>query len=466
MSSTSASFSGEFYTPQELVLPSSGKAGKTGKTGKASPKISPKSGKVGKASPKMSPKSGKAGKSPKTSPTPVVPECVPFVKAEGKVWRSPAEIREHLVCVQDRRRDNQYYHVRKLQHNNNAYDHFGDEEKMQTCLGAYNRSTGNAVVLSDLADCELAKVASANPDYAYMLQYLQKLNDTGLASDTVLDFLQSLIEYTNIRMASLKEILNGAFTIIRGDGGHFYHTFRQSEDAIECSEWVCGIAETSHDSMTPQYRLGNKSMLGPDVLSDEANAQVSTIFDLLVGQSVLPGDLAGSTWFQFEYARLTGEDMTRALWNRVGEHLIAFVKYKWTGRNQGIFGGSKYAEYNQPLILDLCTHAGKMRSCVSAELRRKKQRDPFEVTEEYWGRYPQGLFTVLVSIKNLVRSQIFQGWRPSTYHTFTIRASLRDILESAGPRKFCSKQVKKGVKTYTIPMFLNEFFTHMMTHCV
>lgn len=461
-----------FYTPQSHL---SGKVSpkispKSGRSGKVSPK-SGRSGKSGKISPKMSPKSGKAGKakmSPKISPTRA--SCVPFVKGTG-AWRTVDEIREHIICVPDRKRDNQFYNIRNLkQHRKNAYDHFGSDMEVQTCLDRYNADLGTEVTIDEIANCQITNVVNVNPDYAHMLQYLQGLNDTGLVSDTVLDFLQSLVEYTNVSMTALKEILNGAFTIIRGDGGHFYNMFKASADAMACSEWVCGIAETSHDSLDNQYRLGQRSLVGPELLKDREAAPVSHIFDLLVGTSVLPGDLFGSTWFQFEYARLTGESMVRGLWNRVVEHAISFVKYKSTGRNQGVFGGSKYAEYNKPLILDLCIHNGKIRSCVSAELRRKKQHDPFDVTEAYWEQFPSEIFATFVVIKNMVRNVIFQGWRASTYHTFAIKTSLRDVLMNASPataKKFCAHQAKKREgKVYTIPTFLHDFFEHITKKCL
>lgn len=456
---SSSSRTPTFYTPISHIVPR--------------PSPTPKS-----VTPKSAPKSTRKSVTPKSEKTSLRRSprlssrlnCAPFVKGDGG-WRTADEIREHLICIPDRRKDNQFYHIRNLkQQRKNAYDHFGTDREVQACLDAYNAERDTDVKIDDIANCKITDLVNVNPDYANMLQYLQALNDTGVVSETVLDFLQSLVEYTNVTMTALKEIINGAFTIIRGDSGYFYNQFKDSGDAMKCSEWVCGIAETSHDSLDNQYRLGQRSLVGPELLRDREAAPVSHIFDLLVGTSVLPGDLSGSTWFQFEYARLTGETMIRGLWNRVAEHLKSFVQYKWTGRNQGVFGGSKYAEYNTPLLLDLCVHNGKIRSCASAELRRKKQRDPFEVTDAYWSQFPPQLFTILITVKNMVRNEVFVGWRPSTYHTFTLRTSLRDVLSNASPvraKKFCLNHAKKrGVKAYTIPTFLNEFFEHITTKCL
>lgn len=452
---------------------------RSSKSAKGSPKRSPKGSPKGSSkSAKVSPKSAK---SPKTSKSKVSPTmrtigsvgkvCAPFLKGTGD-WRNLDEIREHVSCVPDRKHVNQFYHRRAKRGKlakTAAFDHFGNEQDMSGCLTIYNDATGQSVTLDQIADCHLENISVVNPGYGEMLKYLQALQDTGLVSDTILEFLGELVEYTNVTAESLREILNGAFTVIRGDNGFFYRSFKQTEDAMTCSEWVCGIAETSHDSMDPQYRLGQRSMVGPELLIDRERAPTSHIFDLLVGTSVLPGDLYRCTWFQFEYARLTGQTMLGGLWNRVVEHLVAFVKYKSTGRNQGVFGGSVHAEYNKPLILDLCGmdwNLNSPKACVSPEIRLKTA-DPFKITESYWSTVPDNYFKGLVALKNLVRNVVYSGlWHPATYHTATITTNLRQVLKELMNRRLCVTTAKKeSDRDFTIPEMIHAIFEHVTKNC-
>lgn len=437
----------KFYTPPSILPQSSPR--------RSTPKSS--SSLKNRSTPKSSSRRRrKSSKSPSS--------CDPFKKGDGR-WRTVPEIREHLVCVPDRRKTNQYFHVSKRDKKNNAYEYFGLEKDMNRCVNIYNEMTDQSVTLEALADCDITKIANANPDYALMLQYLQNLYETGVVSTTVLQFLQNLVEYTNLTMPCLQEIINGAFTIIRGDTGYFYEIYKTSQDATQCSEWLCGIAETSHDSIENQYRLGQRSMVGTQLIEDRENAPISHIFDLLVGTSVLPGDLHGSTWFQFEYARLTGDTLFRALQNRLFEHLISFVKYKASGKNQGVFGGSPYAEYNRPLILDLCKSGNTIKSCASSSLRRKT-KNPLDVTEEYWDQFPKNYFKVLVMLKNLVRNVIFTGWTPAMYHATIKITSLRNELKELTDYKLCANQARNKIEYYTISSMLHDLFEHVTTKCI
>jgi len=92
-------------------------------------------------------------------------------------------------------------------------------------------------------------------------------------------------------------------------------------------------------------------------------------FDILMGVRATPSkDYAGHSWIQLEYARLFGENRKERITN-FAKHSLAWLRYKFSGENQGPFGSSFYTETGIPYLLKM----GKdVRSSSDENEKRKK----------------------------------------------------------------------------------------------
>ena len=210
-------------------------------------------------------------------------------------------------------------------------------------------------------------------------------------SDTTLEFLMDLIDYTNIDVETFKHIMNGAFVIIKGDNSEFYRKYKQIKISERCITREVLLPGSSHDSTKQQFRLGTDSVC-MFRLDDIKNVLHSDYYDILIGTSVIP-KLTDYTFFQFEYARLkessTGLLRNSAFYNKFILHARSYLEYSRYGENVGPFGRSPYAEYssNSPLILTMYTD--KFNFKVSPKIipiLNERYVRPIDYTSLYWSK--------------------------------------------------------------------------------
>ena len=187
-------------------------------------------------------------------------------------------------------------------------------------------------------------------------------------SSIILFVLEWLNANTNIDVKGLREIFKGAYTVIDGDiGGLYYETCKMTQkiNNSEAASIFVGFPHSSHASC-PQRKHPictipghkNQMRLGQGTLFDCERSGAcdarnkSVFFDLLMGITC-DSKQAGNTWFQFEYARITGVNWSEKFVNKYIKHLRAFLLYKGSGKNQGMFGSSLYKERGMHYILTL-----------------------------------------------------------------------------------------------------------------
>jgi len=208
----------------------------------------------------------------------------------------------------------------------------------------------------------------------YIKQFIQKEQKTTTFSILIALFTW-LSEFTNIDIPGFQELLNGAHVVVSGDKGELYkylsdNLTRVLDDNSSLPK-KSGINTTnlsSHYSLTPQLRLGHGTIYN---CNSDGNLNVeehNDMFDLLVGVRDESGIFENSsdstnnnfqkltknlstptnksTWIQLEYARVG-----HVLSPHFVLHGLSYLKYKWSGRNQGPFGSSYYTETGLPYIL-------------------------------------------------------------------------------------------------------------------
>tara|TARA_B110000037_G_C17113370_1_gene502750 strand:+ start:941 stop:2152 length:1212 start_codon:yes stop_codon:yes gene_type:complete len=177
---------------------------------------------------------------------------------------------------------------------------------------------------------------------------------------------------TNIDIIGLKEILNGGYTVIENDNGNLYYRVCQlakQERDIErgtapyfvSGKRISHTPESSHDScpsrgenakcITPsdkdQIRMGQGLLYDCNENGVCNRNKSSKFFDLIVGVQCLDGKKGHkNTWFQFEYARMTGSTVVEKVTNKYLLHVYSFLCYVATActKNQGTFGTSRFVE--------------------------------------------------------------------------------------------------------------------------
>ena len=217
---------------------------------------------------------------------------------------------------------------------------------------------------------------------------------------STLFLLNWLNKNTNIDMLGLKEILNGAYTVIKDDNGMLYKevcklannkkdkkrgTAPQFINGVfnggtESSHYSCpSKQECKHPSGKDQIRMGQGDMYDCNKEGTCNLKKNNNFFDLLIGVQCNKYTKSKSksksqtksqsnykyksklnqnkknTWFQFEYARISGKTFKEKLTNKYVHHLWSTFCYalSFCKKNQGTFGTSYYTENTQPYILKL-----------------------------------------------------------------------------------------------------------------
>ena len=284
--------------------------------------------------------------------------CYPFYNKKTKTYKTQTEVKKAFKCKLTKRNKQNLY---AKNDDFDRYDFF-PQEKLQTyqCIGNYGtyldpeRETDGFQPLKVddlLTGCSQTIFDSFNDDFKILQAYSDNLQDEIEASQGVIDpvvknFVDDLIEYTNIDKKTLDEVYKGGFVIVR-DNGYFYKTYGCSEKGRIC-KLDAFPSESSHDSQENQYRLGNGMLMRCNSAAGECDKNNSnSTFDLLIGKSPIE-NFYGDTWFQFEYANIT-------TWtNKWPLHGYSYIKHKLTGQNVGPLGTSDYAEYTKCIILDMC----------------------------------------------------------------------------------------------------------------
>jgi hypothetical protein len=186
-----------------------------------------------------------------------------------------------------------------------------------------------------------------SPDFKRVMKYIDALqNDFPEVAAHIRDFLQDVVQRTTMTSADMQAILQGAFTVIDGDGGYF-------RDKYEPHQYkrVGLLPMSSHGAyLSRQYRMGAQAIVSCGTHAVDcgpgAAVRINPHFDLLVGV-----DKSGNTAFQFERTRR--DTVAHAL-----QHSMDYLKY--TGAkdrvNLGAFGTSAYTDA-RPLRLYLCSDA-------------------------------------------------------------------------------------------------------------
>jgi hypothetical protein len=204
------------------------------------------------------------------------------------------------------------------------------------------------------------------------LQYYERL---GGIEPCILDFLEQLSLFTKMTFSDFTQILGGAYTIIRGDGGRIFRKFKKNCEqkkfsmgiryptsvAIETGKWYIPtslsvetkfwdwVPMSSHGKyMTDAFRMGAGELVlcDKDSLYKTDYPMKNPKFDILVGKSISEG-FEGDTCFQFESCRM--DDLINFV-----KHGLVYFEYKRVGKNVGAFGYSAYKD-SDPLVIDACS---------------------------------------------------------------------------------------------------------------
>jgi len=152
-----------------------------------------------------------------------------------------------------------------------------------------------------------------------------------------------LVKYTEFDYNDFKQLLKGAFFIIKNDNGFFYEKLKIYSNRRK----DCFRNKSSHNSCQKIHRIGKHFIY-------DINGKINKNYDCLIGKKCSVKHYSISkdkynhdncnSWFQFEKTR------TDTSLNKL-KHSFDYVKYFITKRNIGPFGYSKYTE-NNPIILN------------------------------------------------------------------------------------------------------------------
>ena len=257
-----------------------------------------------------------------------------------------------------------------------------------------SESKNRRIEPSSLRQTTQAQVRELTENRGIIGNYLESLQLTLIEDDLVgrqrnmfsstLFLLSWLNKNTNIDLVGLKEILNGAYTVIENDNGDLYYKVCQlakQERDIErgtapyfvAGKRISRVPESSHDSCpsntkceTPsdkdQIRMGQGLLYDCNERGLCNRNKSSSYFDLIIGvQCNDDGAESGNTWFQFEYARLTGSTIAEKVTNKYLLHVYSFLCYvaSFCTKNQGTFGTSKFVENGRHYRLLMNSNNGK-----------------------------------------------------------------------------------------------------------
>jgi hypothetical protein len=313
---------------------------------------------------------------------------------------TPEDAKSSLVCVPDKSGRAMYYRDTK---GDGILKFVGYKTQIQKCADEYNSIYQQGL---STPKCHLEAVGSVNPDHHKILLYLTniELGLTNKFAGHIYDFIEDLLLYTKATFENVTKIMEGAFTIIRGDNGYFYEKYKGNAYQTGTNKLIkmtvfpftLKSAMSSHPSYNTetgksdgeQHRLGVGTLV--HCIEDESgNRCENEVFDLLVGKSVKEQPYNhtnnNDTWFQFELTRTS----TWKLWAKHGgidfllykskqlvaqkNEMVAKTKEVLFGTqvaleepkiNVGAFGASVHTD-KKPLYLDLCSKTqGKMKACI------------------------------------------------------------------------------------------------------
>jgi len=183
-----------------------------------------------------------------------------------------------------------------------------------------------------------------------------------------------LSKQTNIDIPGFKELLNGAHIVIDDDKGELFEYMYQQlsrvssdnsslkDKSVNTTKVSSHYSKLSKKNMETcescgeedQMRLGHGTIYNCNDKGDLILDETNNMFDLLIGVRNIQSDnkTNGSTWIQLEYARIydeTGKTSVRYFLH----HSKSWIKYKYSGENQGPFGSSFYTENGLPYILSI-----------------------------------------------------------------------------------------------------------------
>jgi len=166
------------------------------------------------------------------------------------------------------------------------------------------------------------------------LNFLYKNRRKFNISVIIICFLKALNNFTFLERFNLEGIFNGAYCIIKNDGGEIYDVFKKY-----CYKKCLYLESSLHKSNDIDAPGGVRLGQGAIYFGGE----ISDTFDILLGL-----DKNGDTWFQFENSRID------TFYNSIIHINFMFVyllgKIINCAENIGPFGYSKNTSKN-PLIL-------------------------------------------------------------------------------------------------------------------
>lgn len=304
------------------------------------------------------------------------------------IWNKPggmisdSEISQRVSCITDTRNRKRYY-INDSITGNKVF--LGYESKFNSCIIESKRH---------IVECK-SSVSSNNTgtDFLKIAAYIARLTESGDVEDFIINFIESLLFYTDVSLDDVIEILKGGFVILEGDRGLYYELYHHQNYLYSRRD----RGETSHYSIVDQARMGKGDILP---LSQMLMSSSFAKFELIMGQNFkLPGTTFDktvaatfrklsksrknkymsvhrkyiSTWFQFELSRGSGSSYDPVSYNpisgltgkptmvNIGHGVSTTLHYITKAmsvlgasvRNIGPFGASVYSEDN-PLIVKLC----------------------------------------------------------------------------------------------------------------
>jgi hypothetical protein len=196
-----------------------------------------------------------------------------------------------------------------------------------------------------------------NESYKRILKYLTRHNK--ILDETYKIIILDLLNKTNFDYSVFKKMLKGAYVTIN-DHGYFYKKWILDHKKIlrKKNKFLQPILsnlqgmesifnQSSHDSCSPQYRLGNGIIFNLD-------NEMTNMYDILLGTNCTHIESSNhdhkknkcNTWFQIERSRISN------ILSTIG-HVYDYLTYLVVDQNIGPFGHSEHTETNDPIILKL-----------------------------------------------------------------------------------------------------------------
>jgi hypothetical protein len=363
-----------------------------------------------------------------------------FYKDRDKMTEE--EVKKDIICVPNKVGTPMFY---KLDYKTGNFKFIGYENLIKECfnnLEDYKISP---------PDCKYTSTYSINPDHHLIKIYLASLNNEHFSNTTIknrimseleelkkkepdndffkdseyiekitiffeknkakikiaphiIDFINDLVQYTDITLHKLDEIFKGAYTILRGDKGIIYQKFLYESEKQLTKAYESGIdheyarnplvyAYAEYYLETDQNKIKTKlennryyeksshpsndynqlRMGAGSIINCLGETCINNKFEILMGTSVEEGTI-GDTWFQFENSRM--DDIIN-WWSHAFDATRYFASAKYGSgpkKNLGPFGWSIHNDTN-PQYLSICNaddikdrQSGELEECIHKAL--------------------------------------------------------------------------------------------------